>query len=1065
MAEASSAVQQSKQREQKLEAMVESLQFEVQAQAAIIRMHEDTLQMKGTELAQLYEAQSHHLCELQKLEGLLHSTTHELQSAEHEVLVMQSSLQLQQSQIAACHAQLDQVSASEHQLPSPSLSAQRLLGDGSGQAEAEIVALRAQLQSSVSKLHAADQKLWSQAESLAVLHGRVAESNGSSLANGNTPVRSPSMQLQRTQAALVQRSRGSAAHSLVVVLELLSSFDDGRAGGLHKLLGAMDTNHSGALDRHELRRGLHTLGMDLPADGIDALLSAFDRSGDGLIDFSEFYSTLVDFRKVAGTMEEAMRRLALALSGEGRGAMRELLQQLDVSGDGLLSRSELRNGLEALGMRIGGEALDLLMAKFDRDGNGYIDSDEFCATLESVKSAHGSKYSLERPACERSAEIQEISALLDDIAQASEVGDAECYTNRLERAEAELQGKVKDLERLESGVSKLRLILDAQHQKLQASEQQALQHQEDRIKLEGEVARLSAELARERITHEMVVHDDSLELSDIRDQVEELMQAKKQLQTEKVELHALSQTLTSRLHAQHDLNAQLQAEQELMRAENATLDELRRHTVEISTLEEMLDLQSKRAQAYASELERKQERHEDELASLRLLLEQQTQLVRRYSQEMSHEQQAANAGRAEVKTVHELHELCERQARQAHGLSQELSETKAKLFEICRESEHTTRVLDMKSRSLEHAEQENSDIHSRLESLHIDFKNSESARTHSESELLDAQAKIVRVESELALLKERVAQSSVLLQEFEATTDGLRCEAHFTAARLAESEKTCQAITQTLCSSVATMGRSASWAKAVADVLGQVVECQGDMPADFQSRLTKAIKDSTLPMLDDLELLKREHDRALAITEDELEKAYAFIQEMRKGASEEEQQSARASMLEVLEAVDKANQDRADLQAHLESQAMDQLRPALRQVEELMQAMKQLQIEKGELVTLSQTLTSQLHAQHDLIARLQAEQVLYTTTHMRSSGNKSNISKMDMHRNSIAWRMQSRCSSQRRRVGIYSRSCTRVTDRSKCVTRIHPLLRRVSGPWHFASCIWFRAGNRRTESL
>jgi hypothetical protein len=35
-------------------------------------------------------------------------------------------------------------------------------------------------------------------------------------------------------------------------------------------------------------------------------------------------------------------------------------------------------------MRIGGEALDLLMAKFDRDGNGYIDSDEFCATLESV---------------------------------------------------------------------------------------------------------------------------------------------------------------------------------------------------------------------------------------------------------------------------------------------------------------------------------------------------------------------------------------------------------------------------------------------------------------------------------------------------------------------------------------------------------------------------------------------------------------------------------------------------------------------------------------------------------
>jgi calcium-dependent protein kinase len=167
---------------------------------------------------------------------------------------------------------------------------------------------------------------------------------------------------------------------------LLSAFDDGRAGGLHKLLGAMDANHSGALDRHELRRGLHTLGMDLPVDGIDALLAAFDRSGDGLIDFNEFYSTLVDFRKVANTVDEAMRRLALALGGEGRGAMSELLLVLDVNGDGRLSRSELRNGLEALGMRIRGEALDMLMAKFDHDGNGLIDSDEFCTTLESVNS-------------------------------------------------------------------------------------------------------------------------------------------------------------------------------------------------------------------------------------------------------------------------------------------------------------------------------------------------------------------------------------------------------------------------------------------------------------------------------------------------------------------------------------------------------------------------------------------------------------------------------------------------------------------------------------------------------
>ena len=429
-AEVSSAWQQSKQREQELDTLVESLQLEVQAQAAIIRMHEDTLHMKGSELTQLYQAQSLHLSELQKLESLLHTTTHELQSAQREVLVLQSSLQLQQSQIEACHVQLSQqVSASEQRASpspwSPSRVSRGLLTDGSPHAEAavvsEMLAMRVRLQSSASKLHTAEQELRTQGESLDLLqHERVTDVNNTSLAEDGPRLQSP---FRGVQPAAMLRSKGSAAQDLVKALELLSAFDDGRAGGLHKLLGTMDANHSGALDRHELRRGLHTLGMDLPVDGIDALLAAFDRSGDGLIDFNEFYSTLVDFRKVANTMDEAMRRLALALGGEGRGAMSELLLVLDVNGDGRLSRSELRNGLEALGMRIRGEALDMLMAKFDHDGNGLIDSDEFCTTLESVKSVHGLKF-IERPVSERSAEIEEISALLEDITQASDVGGA-----------------------------------------------------------------------------------------------------------------------------------------------------------------------------------------------------------------------------------------------------------------------------------------------------------------------------------------------------------------------------------------------------------------------------------------------------------------------------------------------------------------------------------------------------------------------------------------------------------------------------------------------------------------
>jgi hypothetical protein len=69
---------------------------------------------------------------------------------------------------------------------------------------------------------------------------------------------------------------------------------------------------------------------------------------------------------------------------------------------------------------------------------------------------------------------------------------------------------------------------------------------------------------------------------------------------------------------------------------------------------------------------------------------------------------------------------------------------------------------------------------------------------------------------------------------------------------------------------------------------------------------------------------------------------------------------------------------------------------------------QQLQLDKGELVARTQTLTSQLDAQHDLNARLQAEQVRRSTDLVRAalrpigeraerSGNRSGSAKRCSH--------------------------------------------------------------------
>jgi Ca2+-binding EF-hand superfamily protein len=63
----------------------------------------------------------------------------------------------------------------------------------------------------------------------------------------------------------------------------------------------------------------------------------------------------------------------------------QTFRRYDVSGDGRISRNELRAALEALGLPSGRFSTKLVMKVGDRSGDGYLDFNEFKKIVSSFK--------------------------------------------------------------------------------------------------------------------------------------------------------------------------------------------------------------------------------------------------------------------------------------------------------------------------------------------------------------------------------------------------------------------------------------------------------------------------------------------------------------------------------------------------------------------------------------------------------------------------------------------------------------------------------------------------------
>lgn len=187
-----------------------------------------------------------------------------------------------------------------------------------------------------------------------------------------------------------------------------------------ELFRKIDEDGSGAIAKPELKAALEELGMFPSNSEINQLMQAYDSSGEGLLDLPDFRSLILsamDLGKSRSSANNAQptvstTRAAPMLSSAGRrhpatrrvrydakGAeqvdsseedeeeegeyfpdevyIRQIFQDLDKDGNGMLDEAELRVFGETLGLDWDDNfAKDIILA-IDADGGGTIDVDEF----------------------------------------------------------------------------------------------------------------------------------------------------------------------------------------------------------------------------------------------------------------------------------------------------------------------------------------------------------------------------------------------------------------------------------------------------------------------------------------------------------------------------------------------------------------------------------------------------------------------------------------------------------------------------------------------------------------
>ena len=123
----------------------------------------------------------------------------------------------------------------------------------------------------------------------------------------------------------------------------------------------IDIDRNGSIDVEELEMLLRALGLNPTKEEVSLMISEMDLNNNGRVDYNEFLMLMEQKMQQQDTEEELI----------------ESFKILDKDGIGLISSTELRHVLSALGDKVDPEIVEKMIREGDLDGDGHINYEEF----------------------------------------------------------------------------------------------------------------------------------------------------------------------------------------------------------------------------------------------------------------------------------------------------------------------------------------------------------------------------------------------------------------------------------------------------------------------------------------------------------------------------------------------------------------------------------------------------------------------------------------------------------------------------------------------------------------
>ncbi|CAE7733723.1 CPK2, partial [Symbiodinium sp. CCMP2456] len=173
----------------------------------------------------------------------------------------------------------------------------------------------------------------------------------------------------------------------VALTALAQQLPDEKIDGLQKTFRSLDKNGDGTLSVEEIREAIMQQGLS-PPKALEDILQAIDCNGSGSLDYTEFLAATLD-QKVY--MQRDVCWAAFRI--------------FDLDGDGKITREELGKVLNGNSVQelFGARKIEKMIEEVDKDGDGAVDFEEFCAMMST-------KASRPQSAAEAPAKRQRVSA-------------------------------------------------------------------------------------------------------------------------------------------------------------------------------------------------------------------------------------------------------------------------------------------------------------------------------------------------------------------------------------------------------------------------------------------------------------------------------------------------------------------------------------------------------------------------------------------------------------------------------------------------------------------------------